>query len=248
MELLLNYFSSLEVYSILLISVFIGAITQSAIGIGFGIPGCVILLFDPSLIPTSIVLMGTFVAFSNAFLSLEKIIIKDLIFSLSGRIIGSIISVPLILVTIGTNVFMIIFGVFLLLSIPLAFFKWKIQANNRNITIAGFFSGFLGTLTGVGGPPMGIVYQNSESRKVVPTLNMFFGCGALFSVIVLWNINLLNYEITIKCLMLSPAVILGIICGRLNIVKNFVDIKFKFLMLTICVVSALIVILQPFII
>ena len=248
MELLLNYFSSVEVYFILLISVFIGAITQSAIGIGFGIPGCVILLFDPSLIPTSIVLMGTFVAFSNAFLSFKKIIVRDLIYSLSGRFIGSIASVPLILITIGTKIFMIIFGVFLLLSIPLTFFKWQIQANIKNITIAGFFSGFLGTLTGVGGPPMGIVYQNSQSKKVVPTLNMFFGCGALFSVIVLWNINLLNYEITTKCLLLSPAVVLGIICGRLKIVKNFVDIKFKFLMLSICIISALIVILQPFII
>ena len=248
MELLLNYFSSVEVYFILLISVFIGAITQSAIGIGFGIPGCVILLFDPSLIPTSIVLMGTFVAFSNAFLSFKKIIVRDLIYSLSGRFIGSIASVPLILITIGTKIFMIIFGVFLLLSIPLTFFKWQIQANIKNITIAGFFSGFLGTLTGVGGPPMGIVYQNSESKKVVPTLNMFFGCGALFSVIVLWNINLLNYEITTKCLLLSPAVVLGIICGRLKIVKNFVDIKFKFLMLSICIISALIVILQPLII
>ena len=48
MDFILQYFASSEVYGILLLSVFIGAITQSAIGIGFGIPGCVILLFDAS--------------------------------------------------------------------------------------------------------------------------------------------------------------------------------------------------------
>ncbi len=247
MDFILQYFASSEIYVFLLLSVFIGAITQSAVGIGFGIPGCVILLFDPSLIPTSIVLMGTFVAFSNAFLSFNQIIKKDLIYSLIGRVIGTLIAVPLIMITIGTKYFMFIFGFMLLVIIPLSFFKWNIEASIKNISIAGLFSGFLGTLTGVGGPPMGIVYQNSKSSRVVPTLNMFFGIGASFSVIVLWNIGLLNMIIAIKCLLLSPGVILGITLGRQKFIKNFVDIKFKTLILIICILSAVIVLSQAFI-
>ncbi len=247
MDFILQYFASSEVYGILLLSVFIGAITQSAIGIGFGIPGCVILLFDASLIPTSIVLMGTFVAFSNAFLSFKQIIKKDLIYSLTGRVMGTLIAVPLIIITICTKYFMFIFVFMLLVIIPLSFFKWNIQASIKNVSIAGLFSGFLGTLTGVGGPPMGIVYQNSNSSRVVPTLNMFFGFGALFSVIVLWNIGLLNMIIAIKCLLLSPSVAIGIMLGRQKFVKDFVDIKFKTLISIICILSALLVLGQAFI-
>ena len=247
MDFILQYFASSEVYGILLLSVFIGAITQSAIGIGFGIPGCVILLFDASLIPTSIVLMGTFVAFSNAFLSFKQIIKKDLIYSLTGRVVGTLIAAPIIMITVGTKYFMFIFGFMLLFIIPLSFFKWNIQASIKNVSIAGLFSGFLGTLTGVGGPPMGIVYQNSNSSRVVPTLNMFFGFGALFSVIVLWNIGLLNMIIAIKCLLLSPSVAIGIMLGRQKFVKDFVDIKFKTLISIICILSALLVLGQAFI-
>jgi len=246
-DFILQYFASSEVYGILLLSVFIGAITQSAIGIGFGIPGCVILLFDASLIPTSIVLMGTFVAFSNAFLSFKQIIKKDLIYSLTGRVVGTLIAAPIIMITVGTKYFMFIFGFMLLFIVPLSFFKWNIQASIKNVSIAGLFSGFLGTLTGVGGPPMGIVYQNSNSSRVVPTLNMFFGFGALFSVIVLWNIGLLNMIIAIKCLLLSPSVAIGIMLGRQKFVKNFVDIKFKTLISIICILSALLVLGQAFI-
>ena len=247
MDFILQYFASSEVYGILLLSVFIGAITQSAIGIGFGIPGCVILLFDASLIPTSIVLMGTFVAFSNAFLSFKQIIKKDLIYSLTGRVVGTLIAAPIIMITVGTKYFMFVFGFMLLFIVPLSFFKWNIQASIKNVSIAGLFSGFLGTLTGVGGPPMGIVYQNSNSSRVVPTLNMFFGFGALFSVIVLWNIGLLNMIIAIKCLLLSPSVAMGIMLGRQKFVKDFVDIKFKTLISIICILSALLVLGQAFI-
>lgn len=247
MDFILQYFASSEVYAILLLSVFIGAITQSAIGIGFGIPGCVILLFDASLIPTSIVLMGTFVAFSNAFLSFKQIIKKDLIYSLTGRVVGTLIAAPIIMITVGTKYFMFVFGFMLLFIVPLSFFKWNIQASIKNVSIAGLFSGFLGTLTGVGGPPMGIVYQNSNSSRVVPTLNMFFGFGALFSVIVLWNIGLLNMIIAIKCLLLSPSVAMGIMLGRQKFVKDFVDIKFKTLISIICILSALLVLGQAFI-
>ncbi len=88
----------------------IGAITQSAVGIGFGIPACFLIILEPTMVPSCIVLMGTFLAFSNAFLSFKDIIKDDLIYSFSGRVVGTFISVPLISLTIGTKSYLIIFG------------------------------------------------------------------------------------------------------------------------------------------
>jgi|TARA_B100000315_G_C14481037_1_gene542907 uncharacterized membrane protein YfcA len=247
MDIILNYFSSFEIFLFSLLVVFIGAIAQSALGIGFGIPGCLLILVDPLMVPPAIVLMGTFLAFSNAFLSFRDILVKDLFFSLSGRVVGTLISIPLISLTYGTNNFLIIFGLLLLIAIPLTAKKWDLIASAKNVIIAGFCSGFMGTLTGVGGPPMGIVYQNSKSKNVVATLNMFFGFGALFSVIVLTYIGLLNFDIALKCLFLSPSVILGMIFGRLDAVKVYVNVKFKFLILIICTISAFLVLGQALI-
>lgn len=50
---------------------------------------------------------------------------------------------------------------------------------------AGFASGFMGTLTAVGGPPMALVYQNSDGPTVRSTLNTYFAAGALVSIGVL---------------------------------------------------------------
>ena len=220
---ILSYYSSLEFYYFAIFIIIIGAITQSAIGIGFGIPACFLVLFEPSMVPGCIVLMGTFLAFSNAFLSYKDIITNDLIYSFSGRIFGTIISVPLISLTIGTKSYLIIFGVLLLITVFLSAKKWNVVATKKNIAIAGACSGFMGTLIGIGGPPMAIVYQNSSAKNVVATLNMFFGIGALFSVLVLIYIDLINFREVMRCLFLAPALIIGIMLGRHSIVKNYVN-------------------------
>jgi hypothetical protein len=49
---ILGYFSSLDFYLIVLILIIFGAITQSAIGIGFGIPAGILVLLEPSMVPS----------------------------------------------------------------------------------------------------------------------------------------------------------------------------------------------------
>ena len=247
MSNVLIYFSSFEFYFFVLFLIIIGAITQSAIGIGFGIPACFLVLLEPSMVPSCIVLMGTFLAFSNAILSIKDVIKRDLIYSFSGRIIGAIISIPMLSLTFGTKSYLIIFGIMLLITVFLSAKKWNIIASKRNITIAGACSGFMGTLIGIGGPPMAIVYQNSTAKNVVATLNMFFGIGAFFSVILLVYIDLINFREVMRSLYLAPALIFGIYLGRKSFVKEYVSINLKKLILIICFISALIVLTQAFI-
>ncbi len=120
MSNILIYFSSFEFYIFVFFLIIVGAITQSAIGIGFGLPACFLVLYEPSMVPSCIVLMGTFLAFSNAFLSLNDVIKKDLIYSFSGRIVGSLLSIPLLYLTLGTKNYLIFFGVLLLVAVFLS--------------------------------------------------------------------------------------------------------------------------------
>ncbi len=247
MSNILIYFSSFEFYIFVFFLIIVGAITQSAIGIGFGLPACFLVLYEPSMVPSCIVLMGTFLAFSNAFLSLNDVIKKDLIYSFSGRIVGSLLSIPLLYLTLGTKNYLIFFGVLLLVAVFLSVKKWNVAASKKNITIAGACSGLMGTMIGIGGPPMAIVYQNSTAKNVVATLNMFFGIGALFSVLLLVYIDLINLREVMRSLMLAPALIIGIYFGRKKIIKNYVSINLKKLVLIICFFSALIILVQAFI-
>ena len=241
---ILGYFSSLDFYLIILFLIILGAITQSAIGIGFGIPAGILVLLEPSMVPSCIILMGSFLALSNAMLSYKDIIKVDLIYSYTGRVIGSILAMPLIFLTLGTDYYLIIFGVLLLIATYLSAKKWNIVATKKNITIAGTASGIMGTLTGIGGPPMAIVYQNSSAPKVVATLNMFFGIGALFSVLLFVYFDLINLPEVMKSIYLSPGLVIGTYIGRRGIVRKFVNRNLKNLIIAVCFISALVIILD----
>jgi|TARA_B110000261_G_scaffold150166_1_gene177470 uncharacterized membrane protein YfcA len=241
---ILGYFSSLDFYLIILFLIILGAITQSAIGIGFGIPAGILVLLEPSMVPSCIILMGSFLALSNAMLSYKDIIKVDLIYSFTGRVIGSILAMPLIFLTLGTDYYLIVFGVLLLIATYLSAKKWNIVATKKNITIAGTASGIMGTLTGIGGPPMAIVYQNSSAPKVVATLNMFFGIGALFSVLLFVYFDLINLPEVMKSIYLSPGLVIGTYIGRRGIVRKFVNRNLKNLIIAVCFISALVIILD----
>lgn len=244
---ILGYFSSLDFYLIVLILIIFGAITQSAIGIGFGIPAGILVMLEPSMVPSCIILMGSFLALSNAMLSYKDIIKVDLIYSYTGRVIGSILAMPLIFLTLGTDYYLIIFGVLLLIATYLSAKKWNIVATKKNITIAGTASGLMGTLTGIGGPPMAIVYQNSSAKKVVATLNMFFGIGALFSVLLFIYYDLINLPEVMKSIYLAPGLIIGTYIGRRKIIREFVNRNLKNLIIAVCFISAVVIILDAII-
>ena len=244
---ILGYFSSLDFYLIVLILIIFGAITQSAIGIGFGIPAGILVMLEPSMVPSCIILMGSFLALSNAMLSYKDIIKVDLIYSYTGRVIGSILAMPLIFLTLGTDYYLIIFGVLLLIATYLSAKKWNIVATKKNITIAGTASGLMGTLTGIGGPPMAIVYQNSSAKKVVATLNMFFGIGALFSVLLFIYYDLINLPEVMKSIYLAPGLIIGTYIGRRKIIRKFVNRNLKNLIIAVCFISAVVIILDAII-
>ena len=244
---ILGYFSSLDFYLIVLFLIILGAVTQSAIGIGFGIPAGILVLLEPSMVPSCIILMGSFLALSNAMLSYKDIIKVDLIYSYTGRVIGSILAMPLIFLTLGTDYYLIIFGVLLLIATYLSAKKWDIVATKKNITIAGTASGLMGTLTGIGGPPMAIVYQNSSAKKVVATLNMFFGIGALFSVLLFIYYDLINLPEVMKSIYLAPGLIIGTYIGRRKIIREFVNRNLKNLIIAVCFISAVVIILDAII-
>ena len=128
---ILNYFSSIEFFFIIFTLIIFGAITQSAIGIGFGIPACFLVLLEPSMVPSCIVLMGSFLAFSNAMLSFKDIIKVDLIYAYSGRVVGSLLAMPLIFFTLGTNKYLIVFGILLLIATYMSAKNWNIVATKK---------------------------------------------------------------------------------------------------------------------
>src|SRR5947209_15188759 len=78
---------------------------------------------------------------------------------------------------------------------------------------AGFMSGAMATLTSVGAPPMGLLYQRHSFGHVRATLNAFFLFGALASVGALVLYRLIKSSDVGLALALVPAIWLGTLLG-----------------------------------
>ncbi len=71
-------------------------------------------------------------------------------------------------------------GFGLLVSVLIAEFRLHVRPNRINLFIAGFLSGLMSILSGIGAPPMALVYQRSAAGKVRAMMNAFFTIGTVF--------------------------------------------------------------------
>ena len=232
---------SLGVYAMALSVVFFAAIVQSSMGMGFGqVAGPLLLLINADFVPVPIIMMGMLVATMNAIKGRKQVVIGELGFSLAGRIAGSIAAGWLIVLMTDKDTFSLLFAGLILLAVALSLGKWRLHPNPKTLIVAGTASGFMGTITSVGAPPMGIVYQHSPGPMVRATLNAFFAFGTLASLCALGWFGLLRQDHLMFAIALTPALLLGIWISKH--LTSFVDRRFRKLVLGVCIVSSLAVI------
>ena len=229
-----------KTYALAALIIFIAAVIQSAFGMGFGqVAAPFLLLIDPSLVPITILFMGMAVATLSAYRGRHDIIFKELFTALTGRIIGIFIGAEVMVIIIASPKFLIVFASIILFAVGISLITKRFDPSTISLVIAGALSGFMGTITSVGAPPMGLVYQNRTGPNVRATLNAFFAIGTVFALIVLGFYGLVEQQHFFLAATLFPSLILGTWAARY--VFHYVDNKFRPLVLTICSLSAVVI-------
>jgi uncharacterized membrane protein YfcA len=75
--------------------------------------------------------------------------------------------------------------------------------------VAGIASGFMGTATSVGGPPMALLYQHETGPRIRATLSIYFLVGCITSLIGYRWAGLLGGEPLLAGLALVPGTLAG---------------------------------------
>jgi len=192
--------------------IIIASILQVAIGMGFGmLASPLIALVRPDIVPGSILVMGLVVAFIGAWRERSNISIKELNLGVTGRILGSIMAVGILIYISDIDVFLIVFGCVMLFAISLTASGWKVSFTDKNLFGLSVVSGLMGTITAVGAPPMAIIYHNRAPEVVRPTLNAFFFTGSVLGLIGLGFSGWLTWNDLIAALIFLPAMFVGIV-------------------------------------
>jgi len=224
-------------------AVFFAAIVQSTVGMGFGqVAAPVLLLIDPAFVPSAVIIMGGAVAVAGAVRGRHDVAGREIGLALTGHVLGAICAGHVLIMAADPAAFSLVFAGLLLLAVGLSLTTWQVQLSPRNLLAAGTVSGFMGTITSVGAPPMGIVYQNAPGPHVRATLNAFFAVGTVISLAALALHGWLGLGDVILALTLAPALAAGAWVSRY--LTDFVDRRFRPLVLIVCTASALAIIVK----
>jgi uncharacterized membrane protein YfcA len=220
-----------------------GAALQASIGIGFGMLSAPILgLVDTDFVPTTIVLMVIPLSSVMAIRERSHVDRRGMSFAVAGRIPGAALGAWVASVA-STRALGILIGISVLIAVIASLSGARFSTSSRNLTIGGMASGFTGTATGVGGPPIALTYQHADPQTMRATLATFFTIGALMSVLSLAIVGVLGAREIKLSLLILPGVLLGLYLSRFTIGRLSAE-RLRPIVLSVCSASALALLIE----
>jgi uncharacterized membrane protein YfcA len=194
----------------------VGASIQGTLGFGLGLIAAPILaLLDPALVPGPLLFSILPLSVLVARRERGSLDLEGVRWAIIGRIPGTVLGVGAIAV-LSQSALALMVGVVVLVAVALSVAGWQVTPSARTLATAGAASGFMGTATSIGGPPIAMVYQRQAGPEMRASLAAIFLFGGLLSVGLLvasgefWTGELRHG------LLLVPGVLVGYVgSGRL---------------------------------
>jgi len=195
--------------------IYVGAVVQSSIGIGMGMIAAPLLaLADSAFIPTVIVIAVLPLTLSVAWADRDHVQGRGVGVALLGRLPGTIAG-ALVAAALSAALLGVLVAVSVLAAVAASVSGQRFEPTDGHLTVAGFASGFTGTTTGVGGPPMALTYQHADPLVMRASLSAFFSVGAMMSLAALAATGQVSGHQLQLAAMLVPPVLLGVWTSRL---------------------------------
>lgn len=196
------------------LAVFAGSVIQASTGLGLGMVAApILLLIDASLVPGPLLVLSLVISLLIAIREWRAIDGKGLSFALAGRIPGTVLA-GLTLSLIPLAAYNFLFGTLVLLAVLLSTSGWRVLPTPRNLLTAGFTSGYMGTLTSIGAPPLALAYQHGAAAAIRATMAAYFVVGSAFSLVVLALFGQFALEQALASVTFAPPLMAGFWASR----------------------------------
>ncbi|HBV78021.1 MULTISPECIES: sulfite exporter TauE/SafE family protein [Vibrio] len=225
--------------------IFLGAFVQSAIGFGLAIVAAPLLfLVSPDYVPAPIVMVALFNSLFNAYKYRNNIAIGGLKMAIYGRVPGSIAG-GVLLLYVSSAALSLWLGGMVLLAVLISLLPLRFEPTPNRMAVAGFFSGFMGTSSSIGGPPMALILQHQDASSLRGNLAAFFVFSSIISLIVQYFIGYLTWQHFVMTLPLLPMGWLGYVAAQV-VVKYVSKQWIRIFTLVLCSASGLTAIFRAF--
>jgi uncharacterized protein len=128
--------------------------------------------------------------------------------ALAGRVPGTIAG-AVTLTLLASHTLGIAIGLLVLAAVGMTAVGPPLRPTTRALLAAGLISGFMGTTSSIGGPPIAMVYQHQPGSRLRGTLAAYFTVGATMSLVALAFIGRFARFELLAAIALLPGVLLG---------------------------------------
>ncbi len=206
---------SLTTFALIAVVVAIGAFVQGTIGIGFALIVAPVLgVLTPELLP--VCLLALMVPL-NAYIAWRERAALDWSAAgwiTSGRFLGTFGGLW-VLVALSPGHLSLLIGLATILAVAVTLLSPSFTPGHRAYFTAGIITGVTETATGIGGPPLALVYQHQPAPRLRATIAFCFLVGQLISLAFLTAAGRASVAQLTAATMLVPALVLGALASRL---------------------------------
>ncbi len=189
----------------------VGTAIQGSVGFGLALVAAPILaMLDPRLVPAPIMCSSTLLIGLMAFRERHAIAFADIGPVLVGRVFGTALGAALIAV-LPPKPMALALGALVLIAVAMAASGLHVQATRWNLAGAGALSGFMGTSSSIGGPPLALVYQHRVGAQLRGTLAGHFMLGTVISLGALALVGRFGWDEFVAALQLVPGIVIGFV-------------------------------------
>ena len=167
------------------LAAFIGAVVQGSVGLGVGLVATpIVAMLFPSLMPGVILVMALALPLATLAQEAGHADLRGVGWAFAGRIAGTPFG-ALLVAAAPDRVLSVAIGVVVLASLAATSWSREVPRTRRTLAAAGLLSGAMSTASGIGGPPIALLYQRESGPRVRATLAVFFIVGLLLSLAAL---------------------------------------------------------------
>lgn len=194
--------------------VVIGSVIQGSIGFGLAaVVAPVLLLVNKIFLPGPVLATSMLLTVLIAWRDRQHAVWPEVAVGTTGRIIG-MLPAALALRFMSGPTYELLFAAAVLAGVVISMAGWHVRLTLRNLFLTAIGSGFVSTVSAVGGPPMALVYQHEEAPKIRGTLNAIFTIGTPISLVGLWWAGWFGLPELKLGILLMPAVVVGFALSR----------------------------------
>jgi uncharacterized protein len=173
----------------------------------------VTVLVAPGLMPDMLLWLVLTLPLLTLVRDHEGVDWRGLAWVLPGRLPGIALGVAAV-AAFSDDALGVAVGTMVLLATLLTWRSVHVPVTRPSLLGAGVVSGFTGTTTSVGGPPVALLYQHRPPAQIRSTLAVYFVLGGVLSLAGLGLGGQLSIPSAVVALSLVPALAVGTVAGR----------------------------------